>query len=122
MPNAHPLSEIFAALEQGKTPLGIEDYSVSQTSLEDIFIRIAESDELPTAAAFVQQAAGRADGPSITTTTFPPAGGGVVSVNSAPGADPAPAAAAAAAPAAPLPEAHTLNSASLVELKSVSNI
>jgi len=39
------LADLFAALEQQKTNSGIVDYSCSQTSLEQIFLRYAREDE-----------------------------------------------------------------------------
>eukprot|EP00123_Amoebidium_parasiticum_P018720 comp24269_c0_seq1/m.45256 comp24269_c0_seq1/g.45256 ORF comp24269_c0_seq1/g.45256 comp24269_c0_seq1/m.45256 type:complete len:1770 (-) comp24269_c0_seq1:99-5408(-) len=38
-------SQIFGQLEKGKKTLGLEDYSVSQTTLEQIFIRFARQQE-----------------------------------------------------------------------------
>ena len=39
------LSEAFAAIEKQKENLGIEDYSVSQGSLEQVFIRFAKTQD-----------------------------------------------------------------------------
>jgi len=51
VPKHTPLSKLFDVLELQKTPLNIEDYSVSQTSLEQVFLRFAEDGTAATEAA-----------------------------------------------------------------------
>ncbi|AYU79980.1 ATP-binding cassette subfamily A, member 1, putative [Leishmania donovani] len=46
LPNTVRLSSVFTALEQQKEKLQIRDYSVSQTSIEQVFMRISEKAEL----------------------------------------------------------------------------
>ena len=47
--DGHGLSRVFETMEVGKTSLNIEDYSVSQTTLDDVFIHFAnqQSDVIP---------------------------------------------------------------------------
>ena len=40
-------SQIFGAIERNKTALHIEDYSVSQTTLEQVFINFARAQRPP---------------------------------------------------------------------------
>ena len=40
-------SQIFGAIERNKTSLHIEDYSVSQTTLEQVFINFARAQRPP---------------------------------------------------------------------------
>ncbi|TPP46096.1 ABC-2 transporter family protein [Leishmania donovani] len=46
LPSTVRLSSVFTALEQQKEKLQIRDYSVSQTSIEQVFMRISEKAEL----------------------------------------------------------------------------
>ena len=39
------LADVFELMEDNKELLGIDDYSLAQTSLEEIFIRFAQDDE-----------------------------------------------------------------------------
>ena len=41
------LSQIFQEIESAKAFLGITDYTVQQTSIEQVFMRISESAEEP---------------------------------------------------------------------------
>ncbi|GET86725.1 abc transporter, putative [Leishmania tarentolae] len=45
LPKDTKLSEVFWKLEQNKTLLQITDYSISQTSIEQVFLRISEQQE-----------------------------------------------------------------------------
>ncbi|EPY18819.1 hypothetical protein AGDE_15596 [Angomonas deanei] len=42
LPAAVHLSEVFAHLQRDKDSLGISDYSVSQTTIEQVFMRVSE--------------------------------------------------------------------------------
>lgn len=46
VPNDVMLSEVFMRLEENQTRLGILDYNVSQTSIEQVFMRISEEAEV----------------------------------------------------------------------------
>ncbi|KAK7201757.1 hypothetical protein NESM_000241700 [Novymonas esmeraldas] len=46
LPNTVRLSSVFTALEEHKEKLRIRDYNVSQTSIEQVFMRISEEAEL----------------------------------------------------------------------------
>ena len=39
------LSDVFANLEENKEELKVEDYSISQTSLEQIFLRMSKDED-----------------------------------------------------------------------------
>jgi len=39
------LAKVFAAFEEAKTTLGLETFTMSQTSLEDVFLRVAEANK-----------------------------------------------------------------------------
>ena len=41
-----PLSQVFAAMERAKSELGVEDYSVHQTTLEQVFLTFTRA-QLP---------------------------------------------------------------------------
>ena len=47
--DGHGLSQVFETMEVGRASLEIEDYSVSQTTLDDVFIHFAnqQSDVMP---------------------------------------------------------------------------
>ncbi|XP_066551415.1 ATP-binding cassette, sub-family A (ABC1), member 7 isoform X2 [Amia ocellicauda] len=61
---ACPLASIFAVLSQNRQRLGIEDYSVSQTTLDQVFINFAkeQSDDDPLGEGTVN---GLAEGPPV---------------------------------------------------------
>jgi ATP-binding cassette subfamily A (ABC1) protein 3 len=45
VPNGTRLSQVFEFLEANRATLGITDYSVTQSSLEQVFLRISASAE-----------------------------------------------------------------------------
>jgi hypothetical protein len=42
------MSNMLAALLENKEKMGIKDWGISQTSLEDVFLNIVKNDEVPT--------------------------------------------------------------------------
>ena len=54
LPQSVRLSTLFATIEAHKTQLGLTDYSISQTSLEQVFLRISRDAENADAAHDVQ--------------------------------------------------------------------
>lgn len=55
--NGIKLSEVFARMEANKERLALETYSVSQTSLEQVFLRFVQMQEAADAAALAAKSA-----------------------------------------------------------------
>ncbi|KAK7196094.1 ATP-binding cassette subfamily A, member 1 [Novymonas esmeraldas] len=55
IPASTPLSTVFALLHKYKKPLGITDYSIAQTSIEQVFMRISEEAEAAQDALVTQK-------------------------------------------------------------------
>lgn len=51
--NGLSLSHVFASLETAKQDLGLEDYSVSQSTLEQVFLTLANGNNVDCTAAQV---------------------------------------------------------------------
>ena len=62
LPKHTPLSKLFDVLEAKKTPLSIEDYSVAQTSLEQVFLKFAEDGAVVKASAIASTINAQPDG------------------------------------------------------------
>lgn len=62
--NDTKLSQIFGKLEEAREPLGIKDYSVSQTTLDQVFINFAklQTEDPFDDALMTMQSTGRPDG------------------------------------------------------------
>ena len=66
------LSSLFGLIEGNKEALGIRDYSISQTSLEQIFNQFAAQQEEETGAAAGIVGTGRSAAPAAQPSTYAP--------------------------------------------------
>jgi len=68
LPKTIPLSRIFRTLEEKKREIGVEDYSVAQTSIEAVFLRISDAAEHEADEPFSPQAGSFAKGSGVYGT------------------------------------------------------